>query len=155
MDQCLFYGSFGSMSNAEAFQQLLDCLHENIAILDEKGIIIAVNECWTIFSQQNGTCSNSAYIGDNYLDICVHASGLDAEEAPAVYNGLQKVLHGELDSFTIEYPCHSQSEERWFSMSATPLRMSGYIRGAVVSHTDITKRRIPMEEAHKNKEQHA
>ncbi len=49
------------------------------------------------------------------------------------------MLDGTLHNFVLEYPCHSPSEKRWFLMSVTPLL--GERGGAVVTHTDITKRK--------------
>ena len=49
------------------------------------------------------------------------------------------MLDGARANFTIEYPCHSPNEKRWFLMSVTPL--GGERGGAVVTHTDITARK--------------
>jgi PAS domain S-box-containing protein len=39
----------------------------------------------------------------------------------------------------MEYPCHSESEKRWFLMSVVP--MSGKEGGVVISHTNISERK--------------
>ncbi|MBK7767996.1 MAG: PAS domain-containing protein [Sulfuritalea sp.] len=49
------------------------------------------------------------------------------------------MLDGRPPDFSLEYPCHSPRQERWFSMSVTPLGEP--IRGAVVTHIDITSRK--------------
>ena len=49
------------------------------------------------------------------------------------------MLSGELRSFTLEYPCHSPTEERWYVLRVAPLQSHG---GAVVSHQDVTVRRL-------------
>jgi diguanylate cyclase (GGDEF)-like protein len=40
----------------------------------------------------------------------------------------------------MEYPCHSPKENRWFIGRVTPLQISQI--GAVISHTDITDRKL-------------
>ena len=50
------------------------------------------------------------------------------------------VLEGETDYFSMEYPCHSSSSKRWFLLTVSPLTRTG--GGAVVSHQNITERRL-------------
>src|SRR4029078_709610 len=57
---------------------------------------------------------------------------------------------GTLQDFVLEYPCHSPSERRWFLMSVTPLL--GTRGGAVVTHSDITKRKQIEEALHESEE---
>jgi PAS domain S-box-containing protein len=44
-----------------------------------------------------------------------------------------------LPVFSLEYPCHSPAEQRWFTLSATPLVTES--RGTVIVHTNITERK--------------
>ena len=53
--------------------------------------------------------------------------------------GIVAVLEGRLPSFGLEYPCHSPSEQRWFSMKVSPLSIGR--KGAVIVHSDISKRK--------------
>jgi PAS domain S-box-containing protein len=78
-------------------------------------------------------------VGVNYLDACRRAQEQGNSEAGTTLKGIQAVLDGARPNFTIEYPCHSPSEKRWFMMSVTPLL--GGRGGAVVAHTNITKRK--------------
>jgi two-component system CheB/CheR fusion protein len=50
--------------------------------------------------------------------------------------GLSDVLAGRRKTFTLQYPCHSHTEQRWFLMHAAPINWPG--GGAVVSHVNIT-----------------
>ena len=131
----------GDLSNVEAFEQLLDSLLEHVAILDTSGRIVAVNTSWTKFADQNASGHMSHFLGENYLLVCDQASGPLAEEAKLAAGGLSGVLSGGLTEFSLEYPCHSPEETRWFLMHATPLRITGAIRGAVVAHSPITTRK--------------
>jgi len=47
------------------------------------------------------------------------------------------VLTGALPSFTLEYACHSPTQQRWFSMCALPLGKNPKA-GVTLTHTDIT-----------------
>ena len=55
-----------------------------------------------------------------------------------IAENLRAVLEGERHHFTIEYPCHSPIEERWFLMQVNALQDSK--GGVVVSHFNITDR---------------
>lgn len=115
----------------------------NISILDHQGNIIAVNNAWQSFAAENSDDPNifkKAGIGANYLEVCRLAEGNCSAEAEAVHQGIADVLEGKVNFFSLEYPCHSPSEERWFSLNCTPL-LSSEMR-AVVSHSDITDKKI-------------
>ena len=120
---------------------VLDSLSEQIAVLDGRGVIVAVNEAWRRFGRANG--GNAAVVdavGVNYLAVCGASVGTPlGDEADATLAGIRSVLDGRTESFHLEYPCHSPTEQRWFRVSVAP--MQGASRGAVVSHTDITERK--------------
>jgi two-component system CheB/CheR fusion protein len=118
-------------------QATLNALPSHIAVLDKAGTITAVNRAWKIFGEQNGHTASD--IGVNYLEVLSRSEGEDADEAPKVAEGIRKVLSGETDFFSLEYPCHSPNEQRWFLLQVTPLEERGQ-NGVVVSHTNITDR---------------
>src|SRR5262245_18041883 len=120
-------------------QAVLDSLAANIAVLDRDGNIIAVNEDWRLFARENGGAAIADSVGINYLDVCRRARELGDGQIEATLDGIQAVLDGARPNFTVEYPCHSPSEQRWFLMSVTPL--GGERGGAVVAHNDITARK--------------
>jgi PAS domain S-box-containing protein len=120
-------------------QTVIDSLAANIAVLDRDGNIIAVNEEWKRFARENGGAAIADSVGVNYLDVCRRAQKHGNGQIEATREGIQAVLDGARPNFTVEYPCHSPSEKRWFLMSVTPL--GGERGGAVVTHTDITARK--------------
>ena len=129
------------LKNSKAFNlAILSSLSAEVAVLDAHGEIIAVNQAWQGFSLENsinpGVPTPHTQIGTNYLKICREVTGEKREDALKAINGIESVLEGGLQSFCMEYPCHSQDKERWFSMSVTPLNPR--TRGAVVVHNDIT-----------------
>jgi len=125
-------------------QAVLDSLAANIAVLDRDGNIIAVNEDWRRFARENDGAAIADSVGINYLDVCRRAQEQGDGQIEATLAGIQAVLDGVRSNFTVEYPCHSPSEKRWFLMSVTPL--GGERGGAVVTHNDITARKYAEEE---------
>jgi PAS domain S-box-containing protein len=130
---------------SEAFNRtIMDCVSAEIAVLDPDGVIIAVNARWRRFSLDNGIVPGEPVpgtdIGADYLAVCRIRVGTAPDQvAVDAGAGIRAVLDGRLPVFSLEYPCHSPQQERWFSMSVTPLGEP--VRGAVVSHVDITTRK--------------
>jgi PAS domain S-box-containing protein len=127
--------------SAEFSRATLSSLHDHIAVIDQKGMVIAVNDAWTGFAQANDAAPDVCVgNGLNYLRICREAVNPDDDTAKEALVGIQAVLDGTLPTFTLEYPCHGPTAERWFLVNVVPLaRHEG---GAVISHTDITERKI-------------
>src|SRR5690606_26471325 len=91
-------------------------------------------------------------VGSSYLEACDRATGDCAREAVAAAIGLRGVLRGELPIFTLEYPCHSPRQQRWFRLMVSPLGSKPPLR-AVVMHVDVTERRLA-EQALRQSERH-
>ncbi len=133
-----------ALRDSEAFNlAILDSVTAEIAVLDRDGVILAVNQPWQRFASENsvepGVIAQRTGIGTNYLTICDASTSLGSIEAATARAGIEAVLSGVSRSFGLEYPCHSKEQQRWFSLSVTPLGPD--VRGAVVSHTDITERK--------------
>ncbi|WP_415880369.1 PAS domain S-box protein [Methylomonas sp. TEB] len=134
-----------SLRESEEFKRaILDSVSANIAVLNRDGVIVSVNRPWQQFAEDDAlACGQSAdicSIGTNYLQICQQASGPYRQGSQAVFNGLSAVLEGRLPRFRYEYACHSAQKQRWFAMVVTPLGFGE--GGAVVSHTNITERKL-------------
>ena len=138
----LLHGAQEHIRHVEAAKQaaILNALPAHIALLDSLGVIISVNSAWRHFADANALHSPGHAIGENYLAICDDARGTGSSEALQVAHGIRSVLADENNSFSIEYPCDSPSEQRWFLMTVTPL-FAGRARGAVVMHVNITERK--------------
>ncbi|WP_434623443.1 chemotaxis protein CheB [Azospirillum sp. B2RO_4] len=126
----------------ERLQNVLDSLPEHIAVTDRDGRIVMVNAAWRGFAQRNGAPAvERCGVGTNYLEVCLTPELRESDGiGRAVHDGLRRILDGEADDFTIEYPCHSPDERRWFLMHAT--RLNDRDGGIVVSHINITNRRL-------------
>lgn len=118
----------------------VNSLAAHIAILDEKGNILAINTAWQRFAEANGMSSCGFGVRNNYLTICEQSAGPCDEIAYAAVEGIRSVLAGAKNEFELEYPCHSPNEERWFMMRVNPFEGDGPKR-VVVSHENITARK--------------
>ena len=129
---------------AETQMAILNALPAHIALVDPQGVIISVNEAWRRFAAANVMSGSDFGVGQNYLEICEHAQGNCAQEANDAANGIRCVLAGKAKEFSVEYPCHSPGEQRWFRLMVTPL-YEGQPGGAVVMHVNVTERRLAEE----------
>jgi PAS domain S-box-containing protein len=134
------------MGTAERFAYAaLDALSEHVAVLDAGGAILAVNRAWREFAAANSTSAPGLCEGVNYFAACAGATGEGVEYAARFAAGLRAVIGGESEEFTLEYPCHSPAEQRWFIARAKRFEFEGEVR-AVVTHANITARRLVEEE---------
>ena len=128
------------LQEAERFaRSTVDALSAHIAILDESGTILAVNQGWREFAQANQASGNES-VGANYLTICDESARTGSDEARAFAAGLREVIHRENETFELEYPCHSPTEQRWFVARVTRFPGAGPVR-IVVAHENITARK--------------
>ncbi len=121
-------------------QSTLDALSAHIAILDEHGTIIKVNEAWSRFARDNDCRGGWCGAGENYLAVCDAAHGGFSAEAGAASAGIRAVIAGRTAEFHLEYPCHGPRAQRWFVMRATRFGGDGPLR-VVVAHENITERK--------------
>jgi diguanylate cyclase (GGDEF)-like protein len=130
------------LRHREAAKQaaILNALPANIALIDPHGVIVSVNDAWRQFAGANVFHAPGAAVGVNYLDICDRVDGNDATGFSMAGSSIRSVLAGEQKFVSIEYSCHSPTEQRWFRMTVTPLADDRAI-GAVVMHLDITLRK--------------
>ncbi len=135
-------------------QDILDSVSANIAVLDQDGVIVAANEPWRRFARQNAlqtelSVSNTD-VGTHYLNIVRQAESDDPLGVGNVAAGIESVIHGHAPSFRHEYPCHSPGKDRWFEMTVMPLSSEG--GGVVISHVNITERKLSEQAAEASKE---
>jgi PAS domain S-box-containing protein len=129
------------LSNAREFLQgVQDSLSAHIAILDEHGYIVQVNNAWRAFGEQNGLQDPNHCIGVNYLDICDATTGTDAGGAQQVSEAIREILSGNCKEIHLEYPCHSPKEQRWFVARITRFH-DGEHNWAILAHENITVRK--------------
>jgi diguanylate cyclase (GGDEF)-like protein/PAS domain S-box-containing protein len=116
----------------------LEALPEHVAILDEGGDIIAVNQQWRNFARNNASVLQNPVEGANYFAACDIAVGKEREFATAFAAGIRSVLLGKRESFSLEYPCDSHGEQLWFLGRVNRFSGDGPKR-VVVVHENITE----------------
>ena len=136
--------------DSEAFSQsILSALHASIAVINEEGVIISTNQTWDDFTNSNDGQLINCGIGINYLEVCKN-SMREENDAYNANKGILSVLTGKKFIFEMEYPCHSPTEKRWFSMRITPFK--GKSGGAVITHYNITEKKLQELEVQKSNE---
>ena len=119
------------MEHWPVLQASIDYLHANVAVLDDDGGIVRVNERWRRFGGARD--ARSDYVGLNYLKVCAESYARGDQSAMRVERGLWRLLDGNADSFGMVYHC----AERTFRMQAR--RLDEPIGGLIVAHEDITR----------------
>lgn len=133
--------SEGNLIKSKEFvNDILGSLDYQIAVINKDGEIIMTNDCWQRFAHENeGSVLLSAKTCMNYLEVCERSSKAGETEAGEAAEGIRKVLNGEQETFSMEYPCHSPGKERWFDMRVTSLKKG---EGAVIAHVETTERKL-------------
>ena len=116
----------------------LDALSGHIAVLDESGRILEVNQAWRRFAIENR--DKCAGLGVNYFPHCEPAL-LESGEIPAYATGINDVIAGRRTQFLMEYPCHASTGQRWFVMRVTRFQSPGPVR-IIIVHDDCTERKL-------------
>jgi PAS domain S-box-containing protein len=137
------------IKKSEAFALgILNSLASHIAVIDESGKIVAVNESWSQFALRNGkTTLERTGVGSNYYQVCRKSIEQGDSIAKEALSGLMEVMSKSRDSLYLEYPCHSPNKQQWFGMRATKFESS--LPMVVVAHIDITERRLAEENSFK------
>ena len=130
-----------SVEPAQTRDVILNTLPVNISVLDKSGKIVFVNESWKIFGEQNGVPPDYHWLGINYIEISERAKGRDRITGKHIAKGIRDVLNKKTESFSIEYPCHSPTEERWFIAMVKRLEIQSG-PAALVMHVNITERKL-------------
>ncbi len=131
-----------SIQEAHRFtQEVLDNIPANIAVLGEQGLVLAVNESWRRFGRENSPVPVAASEeGSDYLAVCDRAAACGDETASVCAGAIRRVLAGEQDSFTFDYPCSSPDRQRWFMARFVRLLGAGEPM-CLVLHVEITERK--------------
>jgi hypothetical protein len=116
-------------------------VRHHLAVLDEDGIIISVNEAWRKFADANGLAWHDYGVGRSYLEVCEFAEGDNAIEARTALEGIHEVMTRRQNEWSLEYPCHSPAERRWFFMYVFRYEDKSSFHTAVI-HMNITAQKL-------------
>jgi integral membrane sensor domain MASE1 len=118
---------------------VLNSMRNAVAITDADGVVIDANPSWTTPrvspspDRLDGVPVRAHYFDDRL------AANAGSPETTRMLSGLDTVLAGSRTLFEMEYASRGTHEPQWFSISVVPLR--GSHAGAVITHSDITKRK--------------
>jgi diguanylate cyclase (GGDEF)-like protein/PAS domain S-box-containing protein len=119
---------------------LIESMPAEIAILDSRGHVSAVNQAWRRFVQHGSESTVRKHgIGSHYLDVLVDARLADGTAFSDLRAGLERILSGQTQRFTLDYrlPAAGPAEtpERWRRVTISAPTVGG--DGAVALHEDI------------------
>jgi signal transduction histidine kinase/ABC-type uncharacterized transport system substrate-binding protein len=122
-----------------------------IAIIDKNGTIIRVNAAWRrVATAGVGDAARESFVGSNYLDECRNAELRGCDVAREVRYGIEGVLERRAWPFRYEYRC-ADPKERWYELFVDQLQLSE--GGAIITHLDITDRRLAERRAEETRRQ--
>ncbi len=131
-----------ALTQSEQLQRgILNSMIAEIAVICQEGHILAVNTRWEEATLQNTQPHCQLIQGSinkgNYLQ---HLSALarHRNHAQQALDGINSVLSGSRQRFSMEYACSCSDDQRWLSMDVTPLPNCG----VVLTSTDITSRKV-------------
>ena len=120
------------------YQAIFDSLNSLIAIIDEKGNIIATNKTWQKKAIKNGLIGRIDCIGYNYFKLCEKTEGKDKEVALKIAEGIRKVIKGKLPIFREVYSfLDDTGKVNYYIINVVPVENVNP-RIFVISHEDIT-----------------
>lgn len=123
------------------FQATLDALAIQVAIVDDTGVILAVNKAWQHTAETCAFFGVSYGVGANYIELCEKVEGPNRKEASSVAAGLRQIIAGQCSMYMLEYPCQDQDTPQWFIVRMTCFDSADGLR-VVVAHTNITELKL-------------
>ena len=131
----------------ELFESIFHSVEEHIAVINRSGQIVTCNRAWQKFGIDNGVSACCSWIGQNYLEVLSRSFVTGDRMASEILSGLMTVVDAEAASFYYEYPCHSPTKQRWFTMRVCKLGDRAVSDYFVISHHDVTQRKLAEERA--------
>ena len=121
---------------------IMDALPFSGTLIDADGVILAVNDAWRRNAAVAADGEDDLFLGRLYIEAfdAIEQAG-DADEGERrrlhLLAGLQAVLEGQLNSFTLKYPCRGSSQEQWSRLVVSPAEADGE-PAALILHLDAT-----------------
>lgn len=125
----------------DLLQHVLDGLSTHVAILDARGVIVALNAGWREFAATAGEPGPAATIGDNYLAALDRATRGNHPHADRILDAIHAVLTQQQPQALFEYACHLENDNRWFCLRVTRCEVDGQAL-IMLSREDVTRRRL-------------
>ena len=120
---------------------VLHSMRDAVAIIDGAGTVIDANPSWTGDGRTHSPCRlDGVPVHTDYFRDRQLAAADCGDDATRMLDGLDAVLSRSRPLFEMEYACPQRDDPRWFSISVVPLK--GPQHGAVITHRDITERKL-------------
>jgi PAS domain S-box-containing protein len=116
----------------------IDALSISVCVVDESGRIVAANKAWRDFAAANGADPDRVSEGTDYFEVCQIAAAQSNSQAAEFLARTRSILAGECRRFSIEYDCHSPTEQRWCVATVTRFPGDGPVR-LVITHEDVSE----------------
>jgi PAS domain S-box-containing protein len=126
-------------------RETVDSLSSQIAILDDNGTIVAVNQAWRDSENSDPLVgAGVASVGANYLEICDQAAPIQANAA-VLAASIRAIAAGAKERRDVEYLARTAGKPSWWQFRAT--RFEGASRARVViSFDDVSARKRAQQE---------
>lgn len=134
------------MALQDMYKVIVNSLSTHVAVLDDQGIIVETNRAWQEFGKENGMNEPLDCVGLNYLSVCETAPD-DGTNSDYISTAIRKVISGDIREFLTQYPCHSPTEKRWYSLRVVPYRAEQENK-VIVTHENITPIMLAQEQLH-------
>jgi diguanylate cyclase (GGDEF)-like protein len=107
-------------------------------------VIRFINRAWAEFGKTNACLTGPSWEDVNYLSVCDRAAASGDEFGLYAAAGIRKLIRDKRGVYSLEYPCNSAEETRWFMMTAKPMAYRGDAF-FLIEHNDITARKLAEE----------
>jgi PAS domain S-box-containing protein len=126
-------------------QTILNAIPAHLAMLDQSGKIIFINESWRRFLGLPTGAKVSVEIGQNYIEYCELADHAFGGMGLKLAAGIRNLLQGDVHPYSLTHPLHQEGKRKWYRMTATSLGRID-LRGAVVMYQDVTEQHLAEEQ---------
>ena len=120
----------------DQFRKMIESLPESIALIDERGTILATNHVWRRIIGEMGL--EALHVGGNYREFCLRR-GL-SPDAAAIVAGIDDVASGRLASFRHVYAGTEVTKGHDYDVCVTPIEIGGR-RHLILANYDVTSER--------------
>jgi len=119
------------------FTKAFDCLSCHAVMVDQNGVIIAVNQAWRDFFSKISLEEQRLPEWMNYLEVCEWPKAEFLTGGKSFGVGLRAVLDRHTDRFEMEYSTSSEGSVHWNLGRANGLEING-LRYAFILHQNIS-----------------
>lgn len=121
------------MKNLDYFiQNFIDVFKEQIAVVDQDGVIQYTNPSWDTFHLEKMSQITPVFIGDSYLRLLKESGNTE------ILEGINNVVNRTLDEYIFPYSSYSFSNKSCYQMTVRRCLLNENYEGLVFINRDIT-----------------